>query len=123
MLENTNEKALQQYGSKLIEVTTHQLKANQTLEDKFKTLVSAKLVSSNVQSFQAELTSVYYELTRKLYICNTRIEEFLSYQYQISVAKQGNATSGQNSRDTLLLQHVNRLVPEFTCACTLRGRN
>ena len=28
VLENANEKALQQYGSKLIEVTTHQLRAN-----------------------------------------------------------------------------------------------
>ena len=108
MLENANEKALQRYGSKLVEVTTHQLRANQTLEDKFKVLISAKLVSSkeNVQFFQAELISVYYELTRKL--CITRIEEFLSSRHYIPVAKQGNATtSGQNLRDTLLSQHVN----------------
>lgn len=100
-----NENALQRYGSKLMEVTTHQLRADQTLEDKFKTL-SEKLASSkeNVTCFQVELTSVYIELTRKL--CNTRIEEFLSSHHQIHAAKQGNATSGQNLRDCLL-SHVN----------------
>ena len=90
-----------------MEVTTHQLRANQTLEDKFKTL-SEKLASSkeNVTCFQVELTSVYIELTRKL--CNTRIEEFLSSHHQMHAAKQGNATtSGQNLRDCLLSQHVN----------------
>ena len=91
-----------------MEVTTHQLRANQTLEDKFKTLLSEKLASSkeNVTCFQVELTSVYIELTRKL--CNTRIEEFLSSHHQVHAAKQGNATtSGQNLRDCLLSQHVN----------------
>ena len=38
----------------------------------------------------------------------TRIEEFLSSHHQITVAKQGNAsTPGQNLRDTLLSQHIN----------------
>lgn len=99
--------ALQRYGSKLVEVTTHQLRANQTLEDKFKALLSAKLARSqeNVELFRTEFTSVYTELTRKL--CNTCVEEFLGSHHQISVARRGNAsTSGQNLRDNLL-SHVN----------------
>ena len=73
VLENTNVKALQRYGSKLVEVITHQLRANQTLEEKFNTLVSEKLadIKENVYFFQAEQASVFTELTRKL--CNIHV--------------------------------------------------
>lgn len=73
------------YGSKLVEITTQQLRANRELEKKFNSLLSLKLAltEENFEIYKADLTSVYTELTRKL--CNTRIQEFLDSHLQISV--------------------------------------
>lgn len=106
--ENANVKALERYGSKLVEITTQQVRANQELEVTFNSLISSKLAltGDNIEVYAMELASVYAELTRKL--CNTRIQEFLDSHHQISVAKQGSATtSGLNLRDNLLPMHTN----------------
>lgn len=106
--ENANEKALERYGAKLVEITTQQLIANHELEDKFNFFLNSKLNFSeeNKKLHVTELNSVYTELTRKL--CNTRIQEFLDSHHQISVARKGSATtSGLNLRDNLLPLHIN----------------
>ena len=106
--ENANEKALERYGAKLVEITTQQLIANQELEDTFILFLTSKLNLSEEDKklYGTELNSVYTELTRKL--CNTRIQEFLDSHHQISVARKGSATtSGLNLRDNLLPLHIN----------------
>ena len=48
---------------------------------------------------------IYKDLTRKL--CNIRLQEFISSQKQRFASAKGQATSGQNLRDTLLTMHIN----------------
>lgn len=62
VLENTNKKKLYNSMVLRVEITAHQLTANQTAEDKFKTLVFEYWFTA--RKVQAELTSVYCELTR-----------------------------------------------------------
>ena len=51
------------------------------------------------------LNDVFQEITRKL--CNTRIQEFISYTKQKKDANKGLATSiEQNLRASLLTQHT-----------------
>ena len=52
------------------------------------------------------MINVYNELVRKL--CNTRIEKFISVQWQKFASKKCQAiTSGQNLRNNLLTHHTN----------------
>ena len=63
-------------------------------------------IARDVDETDEALISVYREFSRK--ICNTRLNEFINVQKQLSVMKSGKASlSGQNLRDTLLTPHVN----------------
>ena len=92
LLENANQKSLERYGARLVEVATQQVRANQQLEDSFKKLLVSRLESlqENTEVYNIELTSVYAEISRKL--CNTRLREFLSAHQQVAAAKKGIAT-------------------------------
>ena len=51
------------------------------------------------------VVAVYNEFVRKL--CNTRLNEFVVVQKQLTAVKDGKASlTGQNLRDTLLTQHI-----------------
>ena len=62
-------------------------------------------IARDVEETDDALISVYREFSRK--ICNTRLNEFIDAQKQLSLKKSGKASlSGQNLRDTLLTPHV-----------------
>ena len=106
VMENANEHNLRRYGHQLVEVTVKQIEATQELEHKFSSLVCKRLSDKNTSGdFQAEIVSVYKELSRKL--CHTRLGEFLSATQQSMAASKGKSTlAGQNLRDELLSLHV-----------------
>ena len=103
VLEYANELSFKEYGAKLVEVTTKQVRQNEELECQFNRLVQSDFDDFIV--YQDSVHEVYLELTRKL--CNTRIQEYLDSHQQAVVAVEGKRTlSGQNLRDTLLAHHV-----------------
>ena len=81
----------QHYGQDLVSVTTT-LIMHKELRKRFNRCYLAK-------SKDADIDNVYKEL------CNTRLNEFLDSQRQMMAASKG--LSGQNFRDSLLLQHIN----------------
>ena len=98
--EHANEVSFTRYGSKVIEVTTQELKSNQLLKPKFKAILLT-LVSGGLEGYECAIDNVYQELIRKL--CNTRLNEFITTHQLSAARKEGSATlAGQNLRDSLL---------------------
>ena len=102
--EHANEISFARYGSKVIEVSTHELKNNQLLKPKFKGIL-LNLVSGDLKGYEHAVDNVYQELIRKL--CNTRLNEFITTHKLNAARKKGSATlAGQNLRDSLLTHHT-----------------
>lgn len=88
----------------VLQVTTSHVQSNKSLFTSFVATISK--IARDVEATDEALISVYGEFSRK--ICNTRLNEFIDVQKQLSVMKSGKASlSGQNLRDTLLTPRVN----------------
>lgn len=77
-----------------------QMQANQDFLKQFTDIVAGKLLEkkASVEQHQAEIQSVYKEVSRKL--CHTRLAEFVTATQQTLAAHQGKSTlAGQNLRD------------------------
>ena len=86
-----------------LEVTTAHIQKDPQLFKSFTAAISE--IAMDIDDTNPSLISVYKEFSRK--ICNTRLNEFIDVQKQLSVMKSGKASlSGQNLRDTLLTSHV-----------------
>lgn len=87
-----------------LQVTTRHVQSSKSLFASFVATISK--IARDVDETDDAFISVYREFSRK--ICNTRLNEFIDVQKQLSVMKSGKASlSGQNLRDTLLTPHVN----------------
>ena len=94
--EHANEISFARYGSKVIEVSTHELQNNQLLKPKFKGIL-LNIVSGDLTGYERAVD--VYQLIRKL--CNTRLNEFITTQKLDAARKKGSATlAGQNLRDS-----------------------
>ena len=103
--EHANEVSFARYGSKVIEVATHELQNNQLLKPKFKDILLT-LISGDLKGYDHAVNVIYQELIRKL--CNTRLNEFITTHKLNSARSKGSATlAGQNLRDSLLTHHTN----------------
>lgn len=103
--EHANEISFARYGSKVIEVSTHELQNNQLLKPKFKGIL-LNIVSGDLKGYERAVDNVYQELIRKL--CNTRLNEFITTHKLNAAREKGSATlAGQNLRDSLLTHHTN----------------
>lgn len=86
-----------------IQVATSHVQKDKELFKSFTAAISA--IAKDVEDTNKALISVYKEFSRK--ICNTRLNEFIDVQKQLSVMKSGKASlGGQNLRDTLLTSHL-----------------
>lgn len=102
--EHANEVSFARYGSKVIEVATHELQNNQLLKPKFKDILLT-LVSGDLKGYDHAVNVIYQELIRKL--CNTRLNEFITTHKLNTARSKGSATlAGQNLRDSLLTHHT-----------------
>ena len=103
--EHANEISFARYGSKVIEVATHELQNNRLLKPKFKDILLT-IISGDLKGYERAVDNVYQELIRKL--CNTRLNEFITTHKLNAARKKGSATlAGQNLRDSLLTHHTN----------------
>ena len=73
--EHANEVSFARYGSKVIEVATHELQNNQLLNPKFEDILLT-LVSGDLKGYEHAVNNIYQELIRKL--CNTRLNESIT---------------------------------------------
>lgn len=103
VLQYANEASLKQFGSKLVEVATTNLRQNSNLEVQFNSILQD--VYNDYEDHKELVHNIFTEFTRKL--CNTRIQEFLDAHRQLAAKDGGKTTlSGQNLRDKLLTYHT-----------------
>jgi len=100
-----NDNGVRKYGTSLVSETTKFVYRETKLEDKFCTVLTSCLGSTDCFKTSA-VDDVFKDFLSKL--TNTRIQEFLDCHKATSAIKKGTASvSRQNLRDTLLTQHVN----------------
>ena len=81
------------------------MKLDTNLKGEFLSLVRCRLPGTMDLLNTEALDGVFQEMTRKL--CNTRIQEFISWTKQKKAASKGLATAvEQNLRASLLTQHT-----------------
>ena len=94
VLKYANESSFKQYGSRLVEVASEQVRLNPELERHFTSLIRERF-QDYTSTLKEAVQDIYLEMIRKL--SNTRIQEFLDSHCQVAAKTDGSSTlSGQN---------------------------